>query len=296
MGKEREKVIKKKAGEDRDMKKVIKENEIGRLFSVRDKVILVTGAGGLGETLAKAYAANGAVTLIASRTPGKAERTAAAVRAEGWNNCFAYDFDQTKKEECEALAAKIVEEFGRIDVLVNTAGIGKCYPPELFDEEDMKKIIEVNQSSAILISQAVGKVMIRQKAGRIIHIGSIAGIMTHTYESMVYEGTKAAVHQMVKSLAVAWAKYNINVNCIAPTWINTPMLSEEPESYFESANEMHPFRRMSEPEEYVGAAIFLASDASDYVSGHTLVVDGAWTSGRPLAYDKPEKGREAVGE
>lgn len=275
------------------MKKVIKENQIDRLFSVRDKVILVTGAGGLGETLAGAYAANGAITLIASRTPGKAERTAERIREKGCKNCFAYDFDQTRKEECEALAAKIVEKFGRIDVLVNTAGIGKCYPPEIFDEKDMKRIIEVNQSSAILISQAVGNVMIRQRVGRIIHIGSIAGIMTHTYESMVYEGTKAAVHQMVKSLAVSWAKYNINVNCIAPTWINTPMLAEEPESYFKSANEMHPFKRMSEPEEYVGAAIFLASDASDYVSGHTLVVDGAWTAGRPLAYEGQGEHRAA---
>ena len=268
------------------MKPIIKETNAEKLFSVKDKVVLITGAGGLGDALSEGFAENGAKVLLASRTPGKAQKQVDKLVAKGYTNCFAYDFDQTVKAECQGLTEKIVAEHGRIDVLVNTAGIGACYPPEDFDEIDMRRIIDVNLTSAILITQAVGKVMIAQGEGKVIEIGSIAGVMTHTWESMVYESTKAAVHQMVKSFAVAWGKYNINVNAIAPTWINTPMLNGVPVSYYENVDAMHPFGRMSEPEEFVGSAIFLASDASNFITGQTLLMDGGWCAGRPLSYDK----------
>jgi NAD(P)-dependent dehydrogenase (short-subunit alcohol dehydrogenase family) len=264
------------------------------LFSVRDQAVLVTGAGGLGEFLAYGFAANGAKVALASRTPGKASAVAALIAAKGYPGCLALDFDQTRKGDCEDAVARVLEHYGRLDVLVNTAGIGQCFPPEDFPEEEMRRILDVNLTGAVFITQAAGRgAMIPQKSGRVIHIGSIAGVMTHTYESMVYEASKAAVHQMTRSFAVAWARYNINVNCIAPTWINTPMLADVPLSYYENVNAMHPLGRMAESREFIGAAIFLASPASAYMTGQTLFVDGGWTAGRPLQYDKADLRRPA---
>lgn len=259
------------------------------LFSVRNAVTLVTGAGGLGEFLAYGFAANGAMVALASRTPGKAQAIARRIADKGYPGCLALDFDQTRKEDCEEVVTRCLERYGRLDVLVNTAGVGKCFPPEDFPEDEMRHILDVNLTSAIFITQAAGKgAMIPQKNGRVIHIGSIAGVMTHTYESMVYESSKAAVHQMTRSFAVAWAQYRINVNCIAPTWINTPMLADAPLSYYENVNAMHPLGRMAESGEFIGAALFLASPASAYVTGQILLVDGGWTAGRPLRYDKSD--------
>jgi NAD(P)-dependent dehydrogenase (short-subunit alcohol dehydrogenase family) len=262
------------------------------LFSVRDAAVLVTGAGGLGEFLAYGFAANGARVTLASRTPGKAAATARRIAAKGYPDCRALDFDQTSKQECEEVVARCLERYGRLDVLVNTAGVGQCFPPEDFPEAEMRRILDVNLTGAIFITQAAGKgAMIPQKSGRVIHIGSIAGVMTHTYESMVYESSKAAVHQMTRSFAVAWARYGINVNCIAPTWINTPMLADVPLSYYENVNAMHPLGRMAESGEFIGTALFLASPASAYITGQTLLVDGGWTAGRPLQYDKTDERR-----
>ena len=266
--------------------KLIKAEE---LFSVAGKVVLITGAGGLGEVLAEGYAANGALVSIADARPEKGAEVAAALSDKGYSGCTGYDMDQTDKSQCEAVVDAVLAEHGRIDVLVNTAGIGECFPAEDFDEEVMRRIVDVNLTSAMLITQAVAKrAMIPAGNGKIIEIGSIAGVMTHTYESFVYEATKAGIHQMVKSLAIAWGKHNINVNSIAPTWIMTPMLDGEPQDYFDQIDAMHPFERMAEAADFIGPAIFLSSAASDFVTGHTLLVDGGWCAGRPLVYDKDD--------
>ena len=268
------------------MKEVIHEKQIKDLFSVKEKVVLITGAGGLGSALAYGYLANGATVILASRTQRKVQKVVDHLLAKGYKDCEAFTFDQTVKGQCEELAQKIVAKYGKIDVLVNTAGIAICHPAEEFPEEDIRKIIDVNLTSAMFITQAVGKTMIRRHQGKIIHIGSIGGKLVHTFESMVYQSTKAGLHQMVSAFAVAWGQYNINVNCIAPTWINTPMLNGVPVSYYENVNKMHVFGRMAEPDDFVGTTIFLSSEASNFITGHTLMVDGGWSAGKPLSYDK----------
>ena len=128
----------------------------------------------------------------------------------------------------------------------------------------------------------VGKVMIRQGGGKIVNIGSIAGAFCHTYLSMPYECSKAAVHQFTRSLAVTWAKYNINVNCIAPTWVYTPMLEGFQGDTYQKIIQQHPAGRLAEVNDFLGLAIYLSTPASDYVTGQVIYVDGGWTSGKPI--------------
>ena len=142
-------------------------------------------------------------------------------------------------------------------------------------------MIDVNVTGIILITQVVGKTMIANGGGHIIEIGSIGGLECHSYRSMPYEATKAAVHQLTKSFATAWAHYNINVNCIAPTWINTPLVDFAAGPVMEAVRKQHFFGRIAEVEDFLGAALFLASDASTYVTGHILTVDGGWSVSKP---------------
>ena len=211
------------------MKPVVEERNIAKLFSVQGKVVLITGAGGLGGYLARGFAENGARVVVTDVVPGRAQ----GLQEKGFA-CRSYQLDQTDKAATEAVVQDIVKAEGRIDALINTAAIAPCHPAEEFPEDELRRVIDINLTAAVLTSQAVGRQMIAQQYGKIVNIGSIAGVMCHSYESMPYECTKAAVHQMTKSLACAWGCYNVNVNAIAPTWIMTPMLDDCPPEYFEA--------------------------------------------------------------
>jgi NAD(P)-dependent dehydrogenase (short-subunit alcohol dehydrogenase family) len=249
---------------------------INELFSVQDKVVLISGAGGLGQYLAKGFAQNGAKVIITNTSQSKADSLCAAL-----NLSKAFAMDQTKRADIDAVTTNIVKEYGRIDVLINTAAICTNDTAEQFDENDLRRIIDVNMTSAMLLSQAVGKAMIAQNSGKIIHIGSIAGLMCHSPISMPYEATKGAIHQLTRTLATVWAPYHINVNCIAPTWIYTPMTDDVENEQLQTIIDQHPIGRISTVHDHLGPALFLASAASDYVSGHILYVDGAWSVAKP---------------
>ena len=197
------------------MKPVVEERNIAKLFSVQGKVVLITGAGGLGGYLARGFAENGARVVVTDVVPGRAQ----GLQEKGFA-CRSYQLDQTDKAATEAVVQDIVKAEGRIDALINTAAIAPCHPAEEFPEDELRRVIDINLTAAVLTSQAVGRQMIAQQYGKIVNIGSIAGVMCHSYESMPYECTKAAVHQMTKSLACAWGRYNVNVNAIAP---NSPL-------------------------------------------------------------------------
>lgn len=265
------------------MKPVVAERNIAKLFSVKDKVVLIAGAGGLGGYLARGFAENGASVVVTDVVPGKAQGVAESLQSQGFR-CRGYELDQTKKADIEAVVQDIVKTQGRIDALINTAAIAPCYPAEDFPEDELRKVIDINLTAAILTSQVVGRQMMAQQYGKIVNIGSIAGVMCHSYESMPYECTKAAVHQMTKSMACAWGKYNVNVNAIAPTWIMTPMLDDCPPEYFTAVDSMHEFGRMSRVEDFFGTAVYLVTDASNFISGHVLLVDGGWSTARPVQY------------
>ena len=200
------------------MNDIVKDFKINDLFSVEGKVVLVVGAGGLGEYISRGMAANGAKVIITNTTLAKAEKVQASMAEEGLS-CDIYQMDVTDDTQVAEIVEAIDQKYGRIDVLINTAGIGAHFEPENYPSAVVRKVVDVNLNGTIFICREVGKVMIRQGGGKIINIGSIAGDFCHTYLSMPYECSKAAVHQFTRSLAVTWAKYNITVNCIAPTWV-----------------------------------------------------------------------------
>ena len=259
------------------VKPVVEERNIAKLFSVQGKVVLITGAGGLGGYLARGFAEK--------RRPRGGDRCGARQGAgpAGKGLCLPQlPAGPDGQGGHRSRGAGHCKAEGRIDALINTAAIAPCHPAEEFPEDELRRVIDINLTAAVLTSQAVGRQMIAQQYGKIVNIGSIAGVMCHSYESMPYECTKAAVHQMTKSLACAWGRYNVNVNAIAPTWIMTPMLDDCPPEYFEAVDSMHEFGRMSRVEDFFGTAVYLVTDASNFISGHVLLVDGGWSTARPV--------------
>ena len=263
------------------MSEIVKDCKISDLFSLEGKVVLVVGAGGLGAYIGRGMAINGAKVIFTNTTLAKAEKVQSEMAAEGLT-CDIWQLDVTDNDQVVEVVTAIAEKYGRIDVLINTAGIGAHSEPENYPPQVVRQVVDVNLNGTIFICREVGKVMIRQGGGKIINIGSIAGDFCHTYLSMPYECSKAAVHQFTRSLAVTWAKYNINVNCIAPTWVYTPMLEGFQDNTYDRIIEQHPAGRIAEVNDFLGLAIYLSTPASNYVTGQVIYVDGGWSSGKPI--------------
>ena len=263
-------------------KKVVKSTKIDELFSVKDKVVLITGAGGLGGYLAKGFLDNGSKVILFNRTMPKLTALKEKFEKQDFTDYALYQVDQTDKASLQKAADEAEKQFGRIDVLINTAAVCWNEDTEDFSEDGIRKMLDINVTGSMLVTQVIGKKMIEAgNGGSVIEIGSIGGLMCHSFRSMPYEASKAAVHQMTKSFATAWAQYGINVNCIAPTWIDTPMVDFAAGEVMDAVIDQHFFGRIAEVEDFLGAAIFLASDAANYVSGHILAVDGAWSVSKP---------------
>ena len=173
---------------------------------------------------------------------------------------------------------KVVDEFGRVDILVNNAGIAPLNKTLDVTVEEWDRVIDVDMKSVFLMSKAVAKVMIKQKKGKIINMGSIYGMMA-TNVSIHYCAAKAGIAQMTKALALDWARFNINVNCIVPGQIATELTrrQQDDEAHRKFLDFKIPFKRFGQPEELVGPALLLASQASDYMTGAIVVVDGGYS-------------------
>ena len=179
-----------------------------------------------------------------------------------------------------AQIAAAVERVEALDILVNNAGVAPENPAENVREEDFDLTLAVNLKGTFFASQAAGRVMIRQKRGRIISVGSQAGFVALPTES-IYCMTKAAISHLTKCLAVEWGKYNITVNAIAPTFIRTPGTESSlanPEFRAEVVERIAALHRIGEPMDVAGAVVFLASPASSLITGHTILIDGGWTA------------------
>jgi 2-dehydro-3-deoxy-D-gluconate 5-dehydrogenase len=249
------------------------------------QVALVTGASrGVGRALAIALAERGADVACAARAtdvarqrlPGTIDETVRAVEARGRRG-LAVPTDLSRPGEPEAMVARTLETFGRIDILVNNAGTIRRAPAVDYSEEDWTTVIEVNLSAVFRLSQAAGRVMLKQGSGKIINIASLlsfqGGITVPAYAA-----SKGGVAQLTKALANEWAGKGINVNAIAPGYMrtdNTRALQQD-ETRNRQILERIPAGRWGEPSDLAGAAVFLASSASDYVNGEILVVDGGW--------------------
>jgi gluconate 5-dehydrogenase len=252
------------------------------LFNLEGRRALVTGASrGLGKAIAVALAEAGADTVIVARDGGVLEKTAKEIRSIG-RQVGTIEADISIPEEAEKMSADALREHGHFDILVNNVGNRTVdIPTEDLSYEDWKSMIDLNLTHCFLCSKIIGKEMIRRKRGKIINTASISGMIVNPgVFGRAYETAKAGVIALTKSLAADWAPYNINVNAIAPgfflTDINRDWFERKPE-LAEAVNAKIPMGRCGDPKEIGALAVYLASDASSYMTGSILIIDGGLT-------------------
>jgi gluconate 5-dehydrogenase len=250
------------------------------MFDLTGKVAIVTGgAGGLGHPIAVALAKAGANIVITSRTMSKLEPVAKEIQGLG-KQSLAIVSDITDSKSLAAMVDQVVKKFNKIDILVNIAGINARFSAEEFDPVEYEKVIKFNVVGTFLCSQAVGRVMIKQKYGKIINMSSVRGRNGPGVGGSAYATSKGGVDSLTRTLAVEWAKYGITVNALAPCLVMTEMTREflsQPETYKRMTGEI-PLARLGIPEDIIGPAVFLASKESDFMTGQIMYIDGGLTA------------------
>jgi gluconate 5-dehydrogenase len=255
--------------------------DIAAQFTLAGKAAFITGAGGvLGGAIAEAYLASGATVAISDIDTG---RVAPAVdRLKDKGTVFGAPCDVTDPASVQDAVAKAQDALGPIDILVTAAGFARRTPAVDLDPAEFDRIMDINVKGTFLPAQVVARGMIaRGTGGKIITIGSVRGLVGHPLGYVSYGTSKGAVHLLTRQLATEWAKHRINVNCIAPSVLNTPLadfILKNPDVR-ELFMSRVPFGRPAEAEEFVGTAIYLASKASDFMTGQILFVDGGATAG-----------------
>jgi NAD(P)-dependent dehydrogenase (short-subunit alcohol dehydrogenase family) len=254
-------------------------NEFPR-FDLNGRVALVTGAArGLGRAISLALAHAGADVALGLRDVNTGSGLAREMEKMG-RRALPLQMDVLYLDQISRAVEDTVKHFGRLDILVNNAGLGPSNLAQDAREEDFDLTVAVNLKGTFFASQAAGRVMIRQKSGRIINLSSQAGFVALPTES-VYCMTKAAISHLTKCLAIEWGKYNITVNAVAPTFINTPGTEEalaDPKFRAEVIVQIAGLHRIGEPMDVAGAVVFLASPAAALITGHTILIDGGWTA------------------
>jgi NAD(P)-dependent dehydrogenase (short-subunit alcohol dehydrogenase family) len=249
-------------------------------FGLSGRVALVTGAArGLGRAISLALAHAGADVALGLRDVKADLGLAAEIRKMG-RKALPLQMDMSRMEQISSAVGETAKEFGRIDILVNSAGIAPENLAENVREEDFDTTLAVNLKGTFFASQAVGRLMIQQRSGRIINMSSQAGFAALPMES-IYCMTKAGVAHLTKCLAVEWGKYGINVNAVAPTFIRTPGTeSALSDAAFraDTLERIAALHRIGEPMEVAGAVVFLASPAASLITGETILIDGGWTA------------------
>lgn len=251
-----------------------------KIFRLDGKVALLPGgAGGIGQALARGLAEYGADVVVAGRSLERAQAVADSLLSTG-RQAIAASVDVVDPESVDRLVRQVVERFGHIDVLINLPGTNVEAPAQDFPLDQWKKVMELNVTGTFVPCQAVGRVMIAQKSGSIINISSVRGQLAIRRGYAAYTPSKAAVNNLTRQLATEWAPYNVRVNAIAPTFIETPLVAPmlADAVFRKSLTDRIPLGRVGVPDDVVGAAIFLASPASSFVTGHILLVDGGVTA------------------
>ena len=250
-------------------------------FELKSKVSVVTGgAGGIGEEICKALLDAGSKVILADIDEKKSIKIVKKLSKKN-KNIFYYNLNALSEESIFDLKKIIIKKFKKIDVLINAIGICKNKDAVKVSKKDWDEVLNINVNSMFYLCREFGKVFIKQKYGSIVNIGSNSGIIVDKPQPQAsYNASKAAVHQLTKSLACEWAKYNIRVNAIAPGYVATKMtlLGRSKPEWFRYWIEMTPMKRLAKPSEIASSVLFLASDSSSYCTGSILSVDGGYTS------------------
>jgi gluconate 5-dehydrogenase len=264
---------------------------MANLFDLTGKnAMIIGGAGGLGQLIAKAYAEAGANVAIASRGEEKLKAACAELKAATGKEFKYYVCDATVEADVEACAKKSNEDFGHIDILVNSQGINKKYPLVDFPMDEFELTLKGDVTSVMLTCKHFGKYMINNKYGKIINVTSVRGkIATKGPGNAAYCASKGALDMLTKQAAAELGPYGITVNAFGPNIMKTPMMAKvfemrakeagvTVEKYLQDQAAGLPLRRMSDPEDCVGTALFLAAPASDFVTGNIIYTDGGLTA------------------
>lgn len=247
-------------------------------LSLNGKVALVTGAaGGLGEAIARVFGAAGAGVFLHDIQEEKVKEVARDMKTQGLGTGYKAS-DITVSGAPQALVEAVVAELGRVDILVNSAGINRPQKAEDVTEKNWDDVLDINLKAMFFVSQAAGKEMIKQGGGKIINLSSQAGSVAVPTRA-AYSSSKGGVNQLTRVLALEWARHKILVNAVAPTFVQTPFTETmfKDEQFKKYVLDSIPLGRMAEREEIAYAALFLASDLSNMITGHILAVDGGWT-------------------
>jgi NAD(P)-dependent dehydrogenase (short-subunit alcohol dehydrogenase family) len=248
-------------------------------FRLDEQVAIVTGAStGIGRGVALALANAGAHVVVTSRATERAEPVAAEIRALG-RKALPVAVEITSLESIDALVAAVEERFGRIDILINNAGINI---PELavdVTEAHWDRVLDTNLKGLFFCSQRVGRIMLAQGRGKIVNIASQMGLVGGRLRA-AYCASKGGVVQLTKVLAIEWSHHGVNVNAVAPTFLRTPLTEPmfEDEAFYQEVLSTIPMGRIGAIEDVLGAVVFLVSPAAAFITGHTLLVDGGWTA------------------
>jgi 2-deoxy-D-gluconate 3-dehydrogenase len=249
------------------------------LFDLKGKVAVITGGnGGIGLGMAEGIASCGASVVISGRDAGKAAGALERLHGMGVKAAFIAA-DVTQKAECVQLIAEAEAQFGRVDILVNNAGTSIRKMPQDFTEDEWHHVLDTNLTSAFLCSQAAYPAMVRAGGGKMINIGSMMSLFGAPYATP-YASSKGGIVQMTRALATAWAKDNIQVNAVLPGWIDTDLTKrarQQVQGLHESVEKRTPHGRWGVPHDMAGVAAFLASPASDFVTGTAIPVDGGFS-------------------
>ena len=251
-----------------------------KLFDLTGKTAIVTGGnGGIGYGMASEIGKSGANVVITGRN---SDKTKAAVNElkKSVDNVIGIDSDVSDESSIKDMIKTSYDAFGSIDVLINNAGIGIRELPENYNTDDWNKVININLTGAFLCSREVYPIMKSQGSGKIINIGSMTSIFGLDW-AVAYASSKGGIVQLTKTLAVSWAKDNIQSNCILPGWIHTDLtqgIKDQFQDRYQQILSRIPSNRWGEPDDLAGTAVYLSSSASDYVNGVSIAVDGGYTS------------------
>jgi NAD(P)-dependent dehydrogenase (short-subunit alcohol dehydrogenase family) len=249
-----------------------------QLFSIQGKAAIVTGAsGGIGKAVALALAACGADVLLAGRNPERTQEAARQVAAIGKRGVL-FPLEITSRQSAESMAQAAIAEFGRVDILVNCAGMNIRKEVLQIGDEDWDAVMSVNLKGVLYCCQAVGRLMVEANRGKIISISSISSLLGHPARG-TYAASKGGLVQLTRVMATEWAPYHVCVNAISPAAVDTPFIDglKADRKRLDRELERIPMGRIASPEDIAGAAAFLASPAADFITGQNLVIDGGRT-------------------